>query len=263
MIRKRKYNIGYALSGGGVKGFAHAGALQALEEHGIRPDVIAGTSAGSVVAALYSAGYKPTEISEIFKEQGGFMKFASIVLPSAGLFNPDKFMHFLKKKIEAKNKNFVNIESLPIPIRVVSSDLDHGKSVVFSKGEIVPRVMASATVPIVFVPTVIDGVHYVDGGVFKNFPVSVIRRDCSKVIGINVSPLVASDYKQTILDIAQRSYEFMFRANTMLERRRCDLLVEVGDALKYGTFDLERLDDIFQLGYDAMNKAIREKKFTV
>ena len=97
---------------------------------------------------------------------------------------------------------------------------------------------------------------------FKNFPVSVIRRECSKVIGINVSPLVASEYKQTILDIAQRSYEFMFRANTMLERRRCDLLVEVGDALKYGTFDLERLDDIFALGYDAMTKALRDKKFT-
>lgn len=261
-MQSKKYNIGLALSGGGVKGFAHAGALQALEEHGIRPDVIAGTSAGSVVAALYSAGYKPTEISEIFKEQGGFMNFASITLLSAGLFTPDKFMQFLKKKLEEKNPKFKNIESLPIPIRVVASDLDNGKSVTFSKGEIVPRVMASATVPIVFVPTVIDGVHYVDGGVFKNFPVSVIRKECHKVIGINVSPLVASEYKQTILDIAQRSYKFMFRANTIPERRKCDLLVEVGDALKYGTFDLEPLDDIFYLGYDAMKKALDKKMLT-
>lgn len=258
MIQK-KYNIGLALSGGGVKGFAHAGALLAMEEHGIRPDVISGTSAGSVVAVLYSAGYKPREINEIFKEQGSFRNFASIVIPSAGLFNPDKFMHFLRKKLEAKIHDIVNLESLPIPVKIVASDLDNGKSVVFSKGEIVPRVMASANVPIVFVPTVIDGVHYVDGGVFKNFPVSVIRRDCRRVIGINVSPLVASEYKQTILDIALRSYEFMFRANTMLDRKKCDVLVEVGDALKYGTFDLNKVDDIFELGYDAMNKMLKKK----
>lgn len=259
MIQK-KYNIGLALSGGGVKGFAHAGALQALEEHDIKPDVIVGTSAGSVVAVLYSAGFKPREINEIFKEQGSFRSFASMVIPSAGFFNPDKFMLFLKKRLEEKNPDFVNIESLPIPVKIVASDFDHGKSVVFSKGEIVPRVMASATVPIVFVPTVIDGVHYVDGGVFKNFPVSVIRRDCRRVIGINVSPLVASEYKQTIPEIAFRSYEFMFRANTMLDRKKCDLLVEVEDALKYGTFDLDKVDDIFELGYDAMNKVIKKKR---
>ena len=73
------------------------------------------------------------------------------------------------------------MEDLPIPVRVVATDLDHGKSVVFTKGRLAERVMASSTIPIVFVPTEIDGVHYVDGGIFCNFPVSAIREDAKKL----------------------------------------------------------------------------------
>lgn len=252
MEKEKKYHIGYALSGGGVKGFAHAGALRALEEYHIKPDIISGTSAGSVVAALYSAGRSPFEICEIFKSKG-FTNFATIIVPKSGFFNPSKFMDFLEE-----NVGYTNIEDLPVPIRVVASDLDNGKSVVFDRGLLKERVMASASVPIVFVPTEIDGVHYVDGGVFKNFPVSTIREDCDIVIGINVSPLVPDKYNLNIMEIADRAYNFMFRANTFEDRRSCDVLVEVADALKYSTFDLSNTEDLFDMGYQAMSHQLEK-----
>ena len=240
---KKKYKLGGALSGGGVKGFAHAGALKALEEFGYKPDIISGTSAGAVAGALYVAGYTPLEICELFKNKS-FTHFTNFTIPTSGLFNPAKFVEFMRQKIAYKN-----IEDLPIPMRIVATDLDHGQMTVFTKGSVAERVMASASVPIVFPPTEIDGVHYVDGGVFCNFPVDVIRKDCERVIGINASPLVPTQYKQSILEIAVRSYNFMFRANTKEDGLLCDILVELPDVLQYDMFDLAAIDDIYRMGY--------------
>ena len=249
---KKKYKLGLALSGGGVKGFAHAGALKALEEFGYKPDIISGTSAGAVAGALYVAGYTPKEICDLFKNKS-FSNFTNITIPTSGLFSPAKFVDFLKQKI-----TYANIEDLPIPMRIVATDLDAGKIKVFTEGSLAERVMASATVPVVFPPTVIDDVHYVDGGIFCNFPVDVIRQDCEKVIGINVSPLVPTQYKQTIIEIALRSYNFMFRANTKEDGMLCDILVELPDVLQYDMFDLDAIDEIYRMGYHETKLALQK-----
>lgn len=249
---KKKYKLGLALSGGGVKGFAHAGALKALEEFGYKPDIISGTSAGAVAGALYVAGYSPKEICDLFKNKS-FSNFTNITIPTSGLFSPAKFVDFLKQKI-----TYSNIEDLPIPMRIVATDLDAGKIKVFTEGSLAERVMASATVPVVFPPTVIDDVHYVDGGIFCNFPVDVIRQDCEKVIGINVSPLVPTQYKQTIIEIALRSYNFMFRANTKEDGMLCDVLVELPDVSQYDMFDLDAIDEIYRMGYHETKLALQK-----
>lgn len=251
---KKKYKLGIALSGGGVKGFAHAGALKALEEFGYKPDIISGTSAGAVAGALYVAGYSPKEICDLFKNKS-FSNFTNITIPTSGLFSPAKFVDFLKQKI-----TYSNIEDLPIPMRIVATDLDAGKIKVFTEGSLAERVMASATVPVVFPPTVIDDVHYVDGGIFCNFPVDVIRQDCEKVIGINVSPLVPTQYKQTIIEIALRSYNFMFRANTKEDGMLCDILVELPDVLQYDMFDLDAIDEIYRMGYHETKLALQKNE---
>ena len=249
---KKKYKLGVALSGGGVKGFAHAGALQALEEFGYKPDIISGTSAGAVAGAFYVAGYTPREICDLFKNKS-FTNFTQLTIPTAGFFNPNKFIDFLKAKIP-----YTNLEDLPIPMRVVASDLDQGQMMVFDKGPLPQRIMASSCVPIVFPPMVIDGVHYVDGGVFCNFPVDVIRHDCEKVIGINVSPLFPSEYKQHIVDIAMRAFNFMFRANTKEDGALCDVLVEMPEVLQYDMFDLTSIDEIYRVGYEETKRVLQE-----
>lgn len=242
--RPQKHKLGLALSGGGAKGFAHLGVFKILEEKGLTPDIIAGTSAGALMGALFADGYKPEEIKELFTGRE-FSEFAQFQLPKSGLFDSTRFRLFLKRHLRAKT-----FEELKIPLIVVATDLDNGESHLFTSGSIVDAVTASCSIPIIFNPVVIDGIHYVDGGLFRNFPVSVIREACEFVIGVNVSPLVPQKYKQTIFHIAERSYHYMFRANTLEDRELCDILIEAEEFGQYKTFDLENVDQIAQIGYD-------------
>jgi len=253
-----KHKLGLALSGGGSKGFAHIGVFKLLEECGIKPDIIAGTSAGALMGVLFADGYSAGEIKELFTGRE-FSEFAELQIPKAGLFDSKRFRYFLKRHLRAKN-----FEDLQIPMVVMATDLDNGESHEFRTGPIVEAVTASCSVPIIFNPVVIKGIHYVDGGLFHNFPVSIIRNECDKIIGVNVSPLVPQKYKQTLVHIAERSYHYMFRANTMEDRMMCDVLIEAEEFGQFKTFDLENVDLISGVGYvaavRAFDKVVNEAK---
>lgn len=253
------YKLGLALSGGGAKGFAHIGVFKLLEECGLMPDVIVGTSVGSLMGALFADGYTADEIKELFSGRE-FSEFAQLQLPKSGLFDSKRFRHFLRRHLRAKT-----FEELKTPLIVMATDLDNGESHEFRSGPIVEAVTASCSIPIIFSPVVINGVHYVDGGLFHNFPVSIIRDSCERVIGVNVSPLVSQKYKQTIFHIAERSYHYMFRANTIEDREMCDVLIEAEEFGMYKTFDLENVDQIAKIGYSAAVRAfelvIQENKY--
>nr|WP_129729347.1 patatin-like phospholipase family protein [Parabacteroides goldsteinii] len=253
------YKLGLALSGGGAKGFAHIGVFKLLEECGLMPDVIVGTSVGALMGALFADGYSADEIKELFSGRE-FSEFAQLQLPKSGLFDSKRFRHFLRRHLRAKT-----FEELKTPLIVMATDLDNGESHEFRSGPIVEAVTASCSIPIIFSPVVINGVHYVDGGLFHNFPVSIIRDSCERVIGVNVSPLISQKYKQTIFHIAERSYHYMFRANTIEDREMCDVLIEAEEFGMYKTFDLENVDQISQIGYSAAVRAfelvIQENKY--
>lgn len=246
---KKPYKLGLALSGGGAKGFAHIGVFRLLEECGLRPDVIVGTSVGSLMGALFADGYTAHEIKELFTGRE-FSEFAQLQLPKSGLFDSKRFKYFLKRHLRAKT-----FEELRIPLIVMATDLDNGESHEFRSGSIVDAVTASCSIPIIFSPVVINGVHYVDGGLFHNFPVSIIRDVCERVIGVNVSPLVPQKYKQTLYHIAERSYHYMFRANTLEDREMCDVLIEAEEFGLYKTFDIENVEQISNIGYSAAVRA--------
>lgn len=246
---RKTYKLGLALSGGGAKGFAHIGVFKLLEECGLMPDIIVGTSVGSLMGALFADGYSADELKELFAGRE-FSEFAQFQLPKSGLFDSKRFRYFLKRHLRAKT-----FEELKIPMVVMATDLDNGESHEFRSGPIVEAVTASCSIPIIFSPVVINGVHYVDGGLFHNFPVSIIREECDKVIGVNVSPLVPQKYKQTIFHIAERSYHYMFRANTLEDREMCDVLIEAEEFGMYKTFDLENVDQITNIGYAAAIRA--------
>lgn len=242
--------IGYALSGGFIKGFAHLGVIQALLEHDIKPDIISGVSAGALAGAFYADGYEPYKAIDIFNGYK-FMDLTSWALTRTGFFKLDDFKEFLKTNLRHQN-----LEEMEIPLIITATDLDHGKSVQFRKGNIADLVAASCCMPVMFAPVNIEGTNYVDGGVFKNLPVSTIRKDCEKVVAINVSPLIAGKYKMNIIDIALRSYHFMFRANTFPDRENSDLLIEPYGLNGYGNRELGKAEEIFKQGYDAANKVI-------
>ncbi len=253
----KSYNIGYALSGGFIKGFAHLGAIQALLEHDIKPDIIAGVSAGALAGVFYADGNEPYKVLDFFAGHK-FQDLTKLVIPKVGLFELCEFTEFLKSHLKAQK-----LEDLNIPLIVLATDLDHGRPVLFRKGNIAERITASCCMPVLFAPVNIGGTHYVDGGLLKNLPVSVIRAVCEKVIAVNVSPLMAEQYKMNIVSIAMRSYHFMFRANTMHDREACDLLIEPYNLNGYSNTELVKAEEIFEQGYNTaveiLTQLIEEK----
>jgi NTE family protein len=258
IFTNKPYNLGIALSGGGIRGMCHAGVMKALEEYGIKPDIIAGVSAGAIVGALYADGYSPDEIAGFF-EHVEFRKMTKVKIPNGGFFGIESFEKFMAGKLRAKT-----FEELKIPLRIVATNLDKGQSVVFTSGNLLEAIIASSTFPVLFTPKVIKGENYIDGGVFKNFPVSIIRDDCEKIIGINASPLVADKYKMSVLNVAIRSYNFMFKANILHDKELCDFLIEPVDMANYETFETEKSREIYELGYqtakDMIEGRLKENK---
>jgi len=248
------YELGIALSGGGAKGFAHLGVLQALNEKGLYPEVISGTSAGAFAGVLYADGHTPREILSFFQKKV-FREFAEFAIPHGGFFKSDGFRSFLKKHLRAKT-----FEDLKIPLYALTTDIEYGESKAFSTGPLIPAVIASCSVPIVFRPVEINDHFYVDGGLFKNFPVSTIRRECHKVIGVNVSPLTKAEFRSSIKYIAERSFHYMSASNTLLDRNLCDYLIESDTLFKYSMFDLDHAEEIYQAGYDLTMDYFKEKK---
>ena len=257
----KKYKIGLALSGGGARGFAHPGAIKAIEDLGLKPEVLSGTSAGALAAVLYADGYTPEEVYQLFAGKD-FKEFAEIQVPKMAIFGTSGFKRFLKRILRARN-----FEDLSMPVKVVTTNFDEGKSTIFEKGPIIDVLIASCSIPIVFNPVVIDGVNYVDGALFMNFPVSPLRNTAEKIIGVNVSPIVSKKYGKTIMGIAERSFHYMSRTNTLLDRSLCDVLIEMEDIGDFKIFDMLKYDKIFKIGYDSARdsllKAVENNIFSV
>ena len=252
-----KQNIGYALSGGGARGFAHLGALKALEERNLKPDIIAGTSAGALAGVLYADGYTPDEIIEMFKHTK-FKQFIELTIPTTGLFRPTGLNNILKKNLRAKT-----FDQLKIPFEAVATDWDRAKIVSFSKGDnLIESVVASCCVPLIFSPINIDGQDYVDGGIFKNLPASVIRDKCNILFGVNVTTIMPPEQKQNLKYFAERTFNMMSMSNTLADKKLCDVLIEVEGIEKYWMFDLSNIDAIFEAGYNSTVSKLKERKAT-
>ncbi len=247
-------SVGIAFSGGGARGFSHIGVLMAFERFGIRPDIISGVSAGSIAAVLYGAGLSPNDMIECFTEANSFGDFTEWAIPKEGFLKLRRFARLLDSWLPVKN-----LEEMVIPTVVCATDFDNGKSVGWSKGEIVPRVLASCSIPIVFQPIVINGVHYVDGGVLRNLPAWAIRSYCRTLYGSNCSPLDREyRYKNSILDIAQRSFRLMSKSNTVQDMKLCDHLISPQPVSQVGTFDLSALKRAATYGYEAACRVLQQ-----
>ena len=243
---------GLALSGGGARGFSHIGVLMALERFGIKPDIISGVSAGAIAGVLYSAGLRPMEIMKCFSDASKFGDFTEWAIPKKGFMKLDRFGKLLEEWLPVSN-----LEDLKNPMIVCATDIDHGKAVGWSKGEIVPRVIASCSIPVIFQPVKINGVNYVDGGVLRHRPAWAIRRYCNTLYGSNCSPLRKSEIeRKSVMGIAYRTYHLMLKANVPQDMRLCDCLIQIFDLTQVSTFDLSSLHKGVMAGYDAACKVL-------
>ena len=251
MADKKKYRLGLALSGGGAKGFAHVGVMKALDYFGLKPDIVAGVSAGSIMAAFYCGGAKPDDMLNLFAgiKVGDLTK---VSIPSDGLFKFDKFKQFLNDNLPIKR-----IEDLLIPNIICATNLDTYKEELFTQGDLADCVIASSSLPVIFKPAKVNGQSFIDGGILHNMPSYALRDQCDYVLGVNVSPLDdITPFKSTIADIAYRSYRLMTTHNSIPDLQLCDVVIQVDAMKSSSTFGINKMKDNMKEGYFTAMKTL-------
>ncbi|GAB4411649.1 MAG: patatin-like phospholipase family protein [Bacteroidia bacterium] len=241
--------IGLCLSGGGVRGIAHIGVLQALEEAGIVIDALSGASAGAIVATLYAAGFAPKDILQVFKESS-LTKLFKLGLPTAGLTDNTYIIETLGKLLDRDD-----FAALRKPVYLSVTNLSQGTSEIRHEGPLFEIVAASSAIPILFETRSIDGQQYVDGGVLNNLPAEPLRETCDLVIGVNVTPIKPAETIDGILQVGYRTLDLVLWSNVEPRLRLCDVVISP-DAGNFGLFELWKADEIYQIGYQAAQEAL-------
>jgi NTE family protein len=236
--------IGIALSGGGVKGFAHLGVLKALEEKGIEADVLAGVSAGAIVGSFIAAGKKPSEVMELINKSD-FFDFAKLSLPDRGIFTLDNMTENLEKSLGIKN-----FEELKIPFYVGAANLEKARMEYFNKGDLIKIIQASSSIPVLFSPVEINGELYVDGGLFENLPVNPLLDKCDILIAVNVMPVNLNEKLDSITDIAVRTFQLKTIINAEELKAKADIFIEPTGIEKYNILNTKYSQELFDLGYN-------------
>ena len=241
----KKPSLGLALSGGGTRGLVHVGVLQALEEHDIRPSIISGTSAGSIVGALYVHGYSPAEIRELAYGQR-LTRVLSLKVPYSG-FVRHTFLRKLLEKLLPSN----DFSNCSIPFKVAIANLNSGKVEVYDEGPLIDYVIASSSVPVLFEPVEIGDNRYVDGGLLMNLPASPIKEDCDVLIGVNLVPLtpVPKSQLKSVLSIGTRCFDLAALNNIMPQFDYCDLVIDPKEINDYSRFNFSQLEEMYDIGY--------------
>jgi NTE family protein len=212
--------IGLALGGGAARGFAHIGVIQVLEEAGIRPALAAGTSAGSLVAALWASGLDGQALARL----GTTMDEAALAdwaFPGRGLLRGDALARYVRLHTAG-----VPIDRMPRSLGILATDLDSGEPVLFRRGDTGTAVQASSAVPAVFRPVPIGGREYVDGGLVAPVPVSWARRmGAELVIAVDISEAPQGAATGDVLRMLLQTFSIMGRQLNRYELARADIVI--------------------------------------
>ena len=250
--------FGLVLSGGGALGLAHIGAIKALEEVGIEPTWVAGSSMGAIIGVMYAAGYSSDEIMQIVKEErlykvGRLLKLQS-ALRNSGMSTQKTLLNELHEFIPHNS-----FDSLKRRFMVSVTDVERGEPVYRYEGaNLAEYVAASASIPGLFEPVVIDSVRYVDGGITDNLPVSKLQTLNSElfVIAVDVLPFIENYEVKNAIDMVRWTLRLFQQKNMDVNRKACDVLVQSFALEKYHEFDFKHYKEIYQYGYDAMKERL-------
>ncbi len=245
-------NTGLVLSGGGARGIAHIGAIKALEEHDVHCTHIAGTSAGAIVGALYASGRTWEEILEFFKSVELF-SISNYAWNKPGFVDTDKFYDQFAAYLEEDS-----FEELDKPLFITATDILKGTLKVFSSGELIRPVLASAAFPGLFAPVKIGNGYYIDGGVLNNFPADLLTERCETIYGVYVNPfedVKIQDLRHSI-NILERALKIRSANDSISKFNKCKLVICPRGLQDYNTFSMKDIDRIFKMGYEAAWEAL-------
>lgn len=257
MAFPKKNSIGFVLSGGGSKGLAQAGAIKFLEEQNIKPDYIAGTSAGAIIGTLYAFGKSPEEILEFFKSIY-FFHWKHITLTKPGIIDSNSFkIYFTDIFKEA------TLADLKIPVFITATDMIKGELKVFPKEtKISDALLASSAFPGVITPYIIEDSIYCDGGILNHFPSDLLLEKCDFNIGIYVSPLekITDENLKSIKSITARAFDLFYSNSNIPKIKHCDYIIEPHELSRFSTFETNRkkMDDIYNIGYNAAKNSHKD-----
>lgn len=216
----RPPRIGLALGGGAARGFAHIGVIQVLEEHGIRPDLVVGTSAGSLVAALYAAGHGGADLGNLAKtmDEGSITDWA---FPGRALIRGEALARYVREHTGGQM-----IEQMKLPLGIVATDLDSGQPILFQRGDPGTAVRASSAVPAVFEPVKIGGREYVDGGLVSPVPVRFARQmGAELVVAVDISAAPEGNATGDAMRMLLQTFAIMGRSINQYELREADIVL--------------------------------------
>lgn len=275
---KKPLKVGLALSGGGAKGLAHVGVLRELEKANVKIDYITGTSVGAIVGGMYSIGYTPNEIEKYLKSVdwgnllNDYKNFKEV--PLERKFNNFDYMVTLRydkkfkfsipkalgdseitylqlKKIFKDATNINDFDKLPIPLRVVATDLNTGKGMVFKNGDLARVVAASSAIPAIFDPVEIDNRLYVDGLISQNFPVQeAFDMGADVVIGSNVGNVLKDNEDYSIVGVINQLMAIPSASSTEAQKRLATILISP-NMDNYSATDASNNDILVKMGEEA------------
>ncbi len=219
---KKPLKLGLALGGGAARGFAHVGVISVLEEAGIKPQFVVGTSAGSLVAALYASGKTSAQLQQTALNMEE-VAITDWMLPifGRGMFRGDALARYVNELVAGRL-----MENMAIPLGIVATDLGNGNAVLFQKGDTGTAVRASSAVPAVFVPVKINGRDYVDGGLVSPVPVRFARQmGADVVIAVDISSPPEANQASDTLQILLQTFAIMGKSINQYELAGADVVV--------------------------------------
>lgn len=222
LVVKTPPRIGLALGGGAARGFAHIGVIQVLEEAGIRPTLVTGTSAGSLVAAIYASGKTGNQLQRV----ADTMEEATIAdwtLPifSRGMLRGEALARYVNTQVSSRL-----IENMSLPLGIVATDLNSGQGMLFQRGDTGTAVRASSSVPGMFQPVKISGREYVDGGLVSPVPVRAARSmGAELVIAVDISSPPEGNLAGGTFEILMQTFSIMGKSINSLELKEADVVI--------------------------------------
>lgn len=215
----RPPRIGLALGGGAARGFAHIGVIQVLEEQGIKPDFVVGTSAGSLVAALYASGKNGVELGQL-AEKMDESAITDWMFPGRALMRGEALARYVRQQTGG-----LSIEAMKKPLGIVATDLGNGQAILFQRGDPGVAVRASSAVPAVFEPVKIGGREYVDGGLVAPVPVRFARQmGADIVIAVDISAVPEANTTGDVMKMLLQTFAIMGRSINYYELKDADVV---------------------------------------
>jgi NTE family protein len=256
VVAKRPPKIGLALGGGAARGFAHVGVIAALEEAGIKVDLVTGTSAGSLVGAIYASGKNAAQLQEVaLKMEEAEITDWTLPFFNRGILRGEALSNYINRQVNNKL-----IESLPIPLGIVATDLRSGQGVLFRQGDTGQAVRASSSVPSVFNPVKIGDREYVDGGLVAPVPVRFAKQmGAELVIAVDISAAPEGNTADGTVAVLLQTFAIMGKSINEYALQGADLVIRpelVG--VKGGDFTAKRR--AIDAGKAAMQRQIPQLK---